>query len=73
MVTLKALKVFLVKEYDTKDLGEVKTIIRWQIHQDLVAGIMKIDQSAFVRDLVIKKRLTDYNANVIPMKAGSSI
>lgn len=34
---------------------------------------MTIDQSVFVQDLVIKKRLTDCNANVIPMKAGSSI
>lgn len=34
---------------------------------------MKIDQSAFIRDLVIEKGLTDCNANVISMKAGSSI
>ena len=33
---------------------------------------MKIDQSAFIRDLVIEERLTYCNANVIPMKAGSS-
>lgn len=30
--TLKALKHFFSKEYDTKDLGEVKIIIRWQIN-----------------------------------------
>lgn len=34
---------------------------------------MKIYQSAFVKNLVIKKRLTNCNANIIPMKAGSSI
>ncbi len=73
MVALKALKAFLAKKYNTKDLGEVKTIIGWQIHRDLAAGIMKIDQSAFIQDLVIEKGLTDCNANVIPMKAGSSI
>ena len=33
---------------------------------------MKIDQSAFIRDLVIEERLTYCNSNVIPMKAGSS-
>lgn len=32
-------------------------------------GTIKIDQSAFIRDLVIKKELTDCNTNVIPMKA----
>lgn len=36
-------------------------------------GTMKIDQSAFIRDLVIKERLTDCNTNVILMKARLSI
>lgn len=73
MTTLRALKASLAREYDTKDLGEVKTIIGWQIHRDPAAGTMKIDQSAFTRDLVIEEGLTDCNANVIPMKASSSI
>ena len=73
MKTLNALKQSLVGEYDTKDLEEVKTIIGWQIKQDTAASTMKIYQSAFIRDLVIEERLTDYNANVIPIKAGSSI
>ena len=73
MATLKALKVSLAKEYDTKDLRKVKTIIRWQIHRDLAADTMKIDQSAFVQDLVIKEGLTHCNANIIPIKAGLSI
>lgn len=34
---------------------------------------MKIHQSAFIQDLVIEEGLTDFNANVIPMKAGSFI
>lgn len=34
---------------------------------------MKIDQSAFIKDLVIKESLTDYNANVIPIKIGFAI
>ena len=73
MATLNALKASLAREYDTKDLGEVETIIGWQIHRDPAAGTMKIDQSAFVRDLVLEEGLTDCNANVIPMKAGSAI
>ncbi len=32
MATLNTLKVSLTKEYDTKDLGEIKIIIGWQIH-----------------------------------------
>ena len=71
--TLNALKQSLAGEYDTKDLGEVKTIIGWQIDRDTAAGTMKIHQLAFIRDLVIEEGLTNCNANVIPMKAGSSI
>lgn len=73
MVTLDALKGSLSKEYDVKDLGDVKTIIGWQITRDTAAQTMKIDQSAFIRDLVIEEGLIDCNANVIPMKAGCAI
>ncbi len=73
MTTLEALKKLLGKEYEMKDLGEVKTIIGWQITRDPAARTMKIDQSAFIRDLVIEEGLTDCNANVIAMKAGSAI
>lgn len=31
---------------------------------------MKIHQSAFIWELIIKKKLTNYNANVIPIKVG---
>lgn len=34
---------------------------------------MKIDQSVFIKNLVIKERLTAFNANFIPMKAESAI
>lgn len=47
MDTLEALKKSLSKEYNTKDLGEVKTIIGWQINRDTASGTMKISQSAF--------------------------
>lgn len=73
MAIFDGLKGSLAKEYDTKDLGEVKTIIGWQISRDTAMGTMKISQSAFIRDLVYEEKLTDCNANVIPMKAGSAI
>ena len=73
MKTLNALKQSLAREYDTKALGEVKAIIGWQIKRDTAASTMKIHQSTFIQDLVIEKWLTNCNANVIPMKASSSI
>ena len=48
MKTLNALKQSLAREYDTKDLGEVKTIIGWQIERDTAASTMKIHQSTFI-------------------------
>lgn len=48
-------------------------IIRWQISQDTALSTMKINQSAFIRDLVIEKDFTKCNVNVIPIKAGFEI
>lgn len=73
MTTLNAIKKLLARKYDMKDLGKVKTIIGWQVIRDMAARIMKINQSAFIRDLIIEEGLTECNANVIPMKARSFI
>ena len=73
MVILKALKKLLGKKYKIKDLGEVKTIIGRQITKDSVAHTMKINQSAFIIDLIIEEGRTDCNANISPMKRGSAI
>lgn len=39
----------------------------------MVVGIIKIHQSVFVKDLVINEGLSNCNANIILMKAGSAI
>lgn len=73
MIILDALKKLLATEYDIKNLDEVKTIIGWQVTRDMATRTMKIDQSTFIKDLVIKEGLTDCNANVIPIKTRSAI
>ena len=73
MSLLEELKRCFAKKYDLKNLRKVKTIIGWQISRDTVLNIMKIDQLVFIKDLVIKKRLIEYNPNVIPIKVGSAI
>ena len=73
MSSLKELKRCFAKKYNTKDLEEVKTIIRWQISRNTALGTIKIDQLVFIRDSVIEEKFTKYNPNVIPMKAGSVI
>lgn len=42
MRTLEGLKASLSREYDVKDLGEVKTIIGWQITRDPASRTMKV-------------------------------
>ena len=71
--TLETVKKELKNEYNVNDLGELETIIGWQIMRDPFTQTLKIDQSSFIRDLVIEKNLTNCNSNIIPMKAGSAI
>lgn len=63
----------LAKEYKMKNLRKIKTIIKWQIMRDTVVRTMKVDQSAFIRDLVIKEELIELNANFITIRARSAI
>ena len=73
MQALDNLKENLSKEYDMKDLGEVKTIIGWQITRNLSTRTIRVSQSAYIRDLLEEENLTNCNAPTIPMKAGSFI
>lgn len=66
---LNEIKKLLANKYDMKNLKEVKIIIGWHVMRDIVVGTIRIDQSVFIRDFVIKDILMDYNANVILMKA----
>ncbi len=71
--TLETVKKEPGNEYNVKDLGEVETIIGWQITRDLSTQTLKIDQSSFICNLVIEESLRNCNSNIIPMKAGSAI
>lgn len=67
------LKDAIKREYDVKDLGDVQTIIGWQVTWDLKAKTLKIDQSAFIRDLFESENMSDCNFVSIPMKTGCFI
>lgn len=53
MVIFDTLKKLLAIKYNIKNLDKVKTIIEWQVIRDIATWIMKINHSAFIRDLVI--------------------
>lgn len=52
-----------------KNLEKVKIIIGQQITRDPMLGTIKIDQSKFIKDLVIDERLINCNITVILIKA----
>ena len=60
---LEWLKDQLMKEFSMKDLGEAKTIIRWQIiHKE---GIFKIDQKGYVWDLLKSEGMTSCHPTIL--------
>lgn len=61
------------KEYNIENLEKVETIIGWQIMCNPSIQTLKINQSSFICNLVIKENLINCNSNVISMKAGSAI
>lgn len=66
---LQVLKNKLGTKYKIKNLSKAKTIIGWQITRDTSLHMMKINQSAFIRNRVINEELTNYNTNVILIKS----
>lgn len=67
---LKWLKNKLMREFNIKDLGEVKKIIRWEITRK--KDIFKIDQKRYIQDLLESKRMTSYYPTILLVKTGST-
>lgn len=60
-----------MRELSIKDLGEVKTIIGWEITQDLAADILKINQKRYIQDFLKSERMTLCYPIIFQVKAGS--
>ena len=61
-----------MRKYSMKDLGEVKTIIGWEIIRDLAAGTLKIDQKRYIQDLLESEGMTLCHLTILPVKTGST-
>ncbi len=70
---LQWLKSGISNKYNVKDLGEVRTIIRWQVTRDRTTGTLKINQSSFIQDFIENENVKGCNSVSIPMKAGCFI
>ena len=63
------IKKTLNSKYNVKNLAEIKIIIRWKVINNIKAKTLKIDQSAFIWNIIKEEGLSGYNATNI-MKAG---
>ena len=55
-----------MKVFSMKDLGEAKTIIRWEITWR--ESTFKIDQKEYIQDLLEPKKMISYHLNVFLVK-----
>ena len=62
-----------MKEFSIKDLGEAKTIIGWEIEQDLQARILKINQKSYIYNLLEAKKMSSCHPIVFPIKVGFTL
>ena len=70
---LEWLKDQLMKEFNIKDLGEVKTIIGWEITQDLATSTLKINLKKYIQNLLKSDGMTSCHPIVLLVKAGSTL
>ena len=56
-----------------KDLEEAKVIIGWEITRDVQARTLKINQKAYIQDLLESEKIIFYYPTVLSMKAMSAI
>lgn len=56
-----------------KNMGDMKTIIAWLVTRDLGTRILKICQSAYIKNFLEEENFTNCNAPTIPIKAGLTI
>lgn len=67
------LKDQLIQEFDMKDFVKAKTIIGWEISQDISTKMLKIDQKVYIHDLLEFQKKNSCHRTVYPMKVDSSI
>lgn len=63
----------LIKEFDIKNLGKVKKIIRWEIIQDLIVSTLKIDQKMYIQNRLEFEKMTYCQLIIFLVEAGSTL
>lgn len=73
MKLLDEIKKVLINKYNIKELDKIKIIIRLQVIRDMIVSTININQLTFIKNLIIKKRLTNFSTNVILIKTRLTI
>lgn len=63
----------LFDQFNIKDLRKAKIIIQWENTRDLQAKTLKINQKAYIQDLLESEEMTSYHSTVLPIKAAFTI
>lgn len=69
---LEWLKDQLMKEFNIKDLGKVKTIIGWEIMQNLKAQTMKINQKGYICNVLEAEGMSLCHLTMLLIKSNSA-
>lgn len=70
---MKWIKKQLFDEFNMMNLGEAKVIIGWEITRDLHTKKLKINQKAYIKDLLESEGMSSCHPTVLPMNASSTI
>ena len=73
MASIQALKAALNKEYEMKDLGELKYFLGIQVHRSKEQKVIHISQSGYIGIILERYNMQDSNSVRIPLSQGTKL
>jgi hypothetical protein len=73
MTSIQDLKAVLNKEYEMKDLGELKYFLGIQVHRSKEQKLIHISQSGYIGTLLERYNMQDSNPARVPLSQGTKL
>ena len=73
MTSIQDLKAVLNKEYEMKDLGELKYFLGIQVHRSKEQKLIHISQSGYIGTLLERYKMQDSNPARVPLSQGTKL
>src|SRR5579859_5279262 len=73
MLSIQDLKAALNKEYEMKDLGELKYFLGIQVHHSKKQKLIHISQSGYIGTLLERYNMQDSNSARVPLSQGTKL